>query len=487
MQKLPKNLYTAAQIGEMESLAIKQHSTPGIELMSRAGYAVFRHLRNKLPNARRIAVFCGSGNNAGDGYIVANLAKAAGMDVTIYTVYAPYNLTGNVELAYRDYLKAKGQIIEFEPGMEIRTDIVVDALLGTGLNKPVSGLYQDAIQAINKTKAYIAAVDLPSGLNPDTGCVMGIAVKASCTVTFIGLKQGLFTGQAADYCGDIQYSTLALPKEVFSRVKSENYRIIQKIIPPRARCAHKGDFGHVLIIGGDKGFTGAASMAGEAALRVGAGLVSIAMHPDHAALMNTGRPELMCHGVKNADQLLPLLDKADVLVVGPGLGQSKWAAELFIVAIKSGKMLVVDADGLNLLAHVTEKHAKWVLTPHPGEAARLMHKNVSDIQQDRYAAVAAMQKQYGGIVVLKGSGSLVASDGEIAVSGSGNPGMASGGMGDVLAGIIGGLLAQGFSMKDAAQQGVYLHGMAGDLAAEAGGERGLLASDLFPYIRQLVN
>lgn len=487
MQKLPKNLYTAAQIGELESLAIKEHSTPGIELMGRAGYAVFRHLRLKIPNARRIAVFCGAGNNAGDGYIVADLAKAAGMDVIVYAVSDPEKLTGNAELAYRDYLKAKGRITEFEPGIEIRTDIIVDALLGTGLNKTVTGLYADAIEVINKTKSYIVAVDLPSGLNPDTGSVMGVAVKASSTVTFIGLKQGLFTGQAADYCGEIQYSTLALPKEVFNRVKSANYRIAKKIIPPRTRCTHKGDYGHVLIVGGDAGYSGAVKMAGEAALRAGAGLVSIATHPDHAALINTGRPELMCHGTKNADQLLPLLEKADVLVIGPGLGQGKWAAELFIVAIKSGKRLVVDADGLNLLAHVTEKQANWILTPHPGEAARLMHINVNDIQQDRFAAVAAIQHQYGGIVVLKGTGTLVASNGDIAVSTSGNPGMASGGMGDVLAGLIGGLLAQGFSMKDAAQQGVYLHGMAGDLAAEENGERGLLASDLMPFIRRLVN
>jgi NAD(P)H-hydrate epimerase len=487
MQKLPTNLYTAAQIGELEGLAIKEYSTPGIELMSRAGNAVFRHLRIKLPNANKIAVFCGSGNNAGDGFIIAGLAQAVGMDVVVYTVSDPENLTGNAEIAYRDYLKTKAPVIPFEPEKQIRTDIIVDALLGTGLSKPVTGLYAEAIHAINKTKSHIVAVDVPSGLNPDTGSVMGVAVKASSTVTFIGLKQGMFTGLAADYCGEILYSSLAIPKEVFNHVKTDHYRIIKKIIPPRGRCAHKGDHGHVLIIGGDQGYSGAARMSGEAALRAGTGLVSVATHPDHAAFLNIGRPELMCHGMQNADQLMPLLEKANVIVIGPGLGQSKWAVELFVAARKSGKMLVIDADGLNLLAHATEKYDKWVLTPHPGEAARLIQSNPGDIQQDRFTAATAIQRKFGGIVVLKGSGTLVASDSEIAVSHTGNPGMASGGMGDVLAGLIGGMLAQGFSMKDAAQQGAYLHGMAADLAAEQYGERGMLASDLMPYIQQLVN
>lgn len=489
MQKLPTKLYTAAQVGELESLTIKEHGIPGIELMSRAGYAVFKHLRSKWPNAKKICIFCGAGNNAGDGYIIAGLALSAGVDVVVYALSDPENLTGNAELAYMDYRKAKGKVVLFEVELEreIRADLIVDALLGTGLSKPVTGDYAQAIQIINKINAPVVAVDLPSGLNPDTGNVMGIAVKAESTVTFIGLKQGLFTGVAAEYCGEIHYSSLAVPKEVFNHAISDTYRIFKKNIPPRARYAHKGDYGHVLIIGGDRGYPGAVRMAGEAALRAGAGLVSIAAHPDHAALLNVSRPELMCHGTKTPAQLKPLLDKANAIVVGPGLGQSKWAAELFIAAIKSRKMLVIDADGLNLLAHVTEKHANWVLTPHPGEAARLMQGTVADIQQDRYATVAKIQRKYGGIVVLKGAGTLVASNADIAVSTTGNPGMASGGMGDVLAGLIGGLLAQGFSLKDAAQQGVFLHGMAGDLAAEQGGERGLLASDLMPYIRQLVN
>ena len=487
MQKLPTKLYTAAQVRELDRIVMTECGIPGIELMSRAGNAVFRHLRIKWPNAKTISVFCGSGNNAGDGYIIAGLAQAVGLKVTVYVFSDPENLKGNAFTAYRDYIKAKGTLTPFQADRIINADVVIDALLGIGLSKPVAGIYAQAIHNINKSQSHVIAVDVPSGLNSDTGNVMGCAVKAACTMTFIGLKQGLFTGQAADYCGEILYSSLSVPKDVFKNVETNVYRVVKKTIPPRTRCVHKGDNGHVLIVGGDRGFSGAARMAGEAALRVGSGLVSVATHPEHAALLNLGRPELMCHGVDNAEQLSALLDKADVIVIGPGLGQSKWAAELFIATIKSSKMLVIDADGLNLLAHIPERHQNWVLTPHPGEAARLLSGTSSDVQQDRFAAASAIQAKYGGIAVLKGTGTLIAGHDGIAVSTTGNPGMASGGMGDVLAGVIAGLIAQGFSLKDAAQQGVYLHGMAADLAVEQAGERGLLASDLMPYLRQLVN
>jgi ADP-dependent NAD(P)H-hydrate dehydratase / NAD(P)H-hydrate epimerase len=487
MQKLPTKLYTAAQVRELDRLVMTECGIPGIELMSRAGNAVFRHLRIKWPSAKSISVFCGSGNNAGDGYIIAGLAQGVGLKVTVYALSDPEDLKGNALIAYQDYIKAKGTLTPFQPDQAIKADVVIDALLGTGLSKPVTGIYAKAIQLINKSQSRVIAVDVPSGLNADTGSVMGCAVKATCTVTFIGLKQGLYTGLAADYCGEIIYSDLAVPKEVFKKIATTTCRVAKKALPLRARCVHKGDNGHVLIVGGDRGYSGAARLAGEAALRVGAGLVSVATHPEHAALLNLGRPELMCHGVGNVEQLTALLDKADVIVVGPGLGQSKWAAELFIAAIKSTKMLVVDADGLNLLAHVSEQQSNWVLTPHPGEAARLLNCATADVQQDRFAAVSAIQVKYGGIAVLKGAGTLIATTDEVAVSTTGNPGMASGGMGDLLAGIIAGLIAQGFSPKDATQQGVYLHGMAADFAAGQAGERGLLASDLMPYLRQLVN
>jgi len=258
-------------------------------------------------------------------------------------------------------------------------------------------------------------------------------------------------------------------------------------LSPRPRDAHKGLFGHVLIIGGDYGMAGAARLAGEAALRVGAGLVSIATRPEHVSAIVSGRPELMCHPVKQAKDLKPLLAKATVIVLGPGLGQSAWSKQLFKQALASALPKIIDADGLNLLAKQTKKSDHWILTPHPGEAARLLKSDNKKIQADRITAVKQLQQKLGGIAILKGAGSLVAASDSISICQAGNPGMASGGMGDVLSGVIGGLLAQQFNLQQAAELGVCLHAYAGDLAAQQNGERGMLASDLMPYLRELMN
>ncbi|MGZ5006329.1 MAG: NAD(P)H-hydrate dehydratase [Methylobacter sp.] len=484
MQNLPIKLYRAAQVRELDRIAIQERGIPGFELMSRAGQEVFLQLKKQWPDARSVGVLCGSGNNAGDGYIVAGLALAAGLDVCVYSVSEPEKLRGDALTAYQHY---NGAVIPFQSGQVINADVLVDALLGTGLDRPVAGLYADAIQAVNAQSSPVIAVDIPSGLNADTGNVMGCAVRADCTVTFIGLKQGLFTGQAADYCGEICYTQLGVPDDVFGGIEVSATRVVKIPLPRRSRYAHKGNCGHVLIIGGELGYSGAARMAGEAALRVGSGLVSIATRAGHSGLMNLNRPELMCHGVETVGQLAALLEKVDVVVVGPGLGQSDWAKNLFNAAINAGKPAVVDADALNLLAAAPVTKANWVLTPHPGEAARLLRGSTVELQQDRFAAVRTLQANYGGVVLLKGAGTLIASEHRLAVSNTGNPGMASGGMGDVLSGVIAGLLAQGLSLQDAAEQGVYNHGLAADLAAGKDGERGLLACDLMPYLRQLVN
>ncbi len=484
MQDLPIKLYRAAQVRELDRIAIQERGIPGFELMSRAGAVVFQQIEKQWPEARSVAVFCGSGNNAGDGYIIAGLALAAGLNVCVYAVSEPEKLRGDALTAYQCY---KGTVLPFQPEQVINADVLVDALLGTGLDRPVTGLYAEAIKTINVYSSPVIAVDIPSGLNADTGNAMGCAVKADCTVTFIGLKQGLFTGQAAEYCGGICFAQLGLPDDVFSELETATTRVVRTRLPRRDRYAHKGNCGHVLIVGGELGFSGAAKMAGEAALRVGSGLVSIATRAGHSGLMNLNRPELMSHGVESAEQLTALLAKIDVIVVGPGLGQSDWAKSLLNATISSGKPMVVDADGLNLLAAAPEVKPNWILTPHPGEAARLLKCSTADIQQDRFAAALSVQARYGGVVVVKGAGTLIASEHQLAVSTTGNPGMASGGMGDVLSGVIAGLLAQGLSLQDAAQQGVYNHGLAADLAAAKDGERGLLASDLMSYLRQLVN
>lgn len=487
MQKLPIKLYRAAQVRELDRCAIEEHGIPGIELMTRAGQALFQSLQTHWPQARSIVVFCGAGNNGGDGYIVARLALEQGYQVCVYAVSDPKKLKSDAYTAWQQYVDAGGSVLSFKAGVKIKAEIIVDALLGTGLDRPVTQLYAAAIDIINASAAKVIAVDIPSGLHADAGNVLGDAVVADVTVTFIALKQGLFTGFAAEHCGDIEFVSLDVPEQIFNQVTAAATRVIYQPMPPRKRCAHKGHNGHVLIVGGDKGYSGAARLAGEAALRVGAGLVSMATRGEHAGLISLNRPELMCHAVESVVQLLPLLEKANVIVLGPGLGQTDWAKAMCSVIAASGKPVVIDADGLNLLANSPEHGRNRVLTPHPGEAARLLNCSTADVQQDRFAAAAAIRLIYGGVAVVKGAGTVIASEDGLSVVNTGNPGMASGGMGDVLAGVIGGLLAQGLSLQQAAQQGVYIHGLAADKAALQDGERGLLASDLMPYLRVLVN
>ncbi len=487
MQQLPINLYRNEQIRELDRIAIEEHGIAGFDLMSRAGEAVFQQIMHCCPHAQTIAVFCGSGNNAGDGYIVATLLVLARLNVRVYAVADPEQLKGDALKAYQNYVTAQGVVIPFQAQQTVNTDVIIDALLGSGLTRTVTGIYAEAINTINRSTALVLAVDLPSGLNADTGNIMGIAVKADITVTFIALSQGLFTGQAADYCGTVVYSALSIPKAILATQTPSAKRVIHQSLPRRLRSSHKGNYGHVLIVGGEQGYSGAARLAGEAALRVGAGLVSIATRSSHAALMNLHRPELMCHGVENVEQLIPLLAKTTVIAIGTGLGQSDWASELLTAVLSTQKPLIIDADALNLLAHRPETNPDWILTPHPAEAARLLNCTSAEIQQDRFAAVSALQAKYHGVAILKGAGTLIASSKKIAVANTGNPGMASGGMGDVLTGVLAGLVAQGLNLAQAARQGAHLHGYAADLAAQTNGERGLLASDLMPYLRRGIN
>jgi hydroxyethylthiazole kinase-like uncharacterized protein yjeF len=373
-------------------------------------------------------------------------------------------------------------------------DVVVDALLGTGLQGEVSDPYQQAIEAINQAKAQgtsVMAVDIPSGLHADTGRVLGVAVHANMTITFIGMKQGLLTASGPDYCGHVEFNDLQVPKIVYADIAPSAQRIeaedFTDLFTKRAPSTHKTQCGHVLVVGGNVGMTGAVRMASEAAARSGAGLVSVATRPEHAQLINVHRPELMCHGIDQKSDLLPLLDKADVVALGPGLGQDEWAQMLFETVMQSNLPLILDADGLNLLAAHPQERANWVITPHPGEAARLLQGSVQDVQNDRFYAAEQICQRYGAVCVLKGCGTLVSSGEEdMHLCDAGNPGMASGGMGDVLTGIIAAFAAQFHGLASAARAGVYVHARAADLAA-AEGERGLLATDLYAHIRGLIN
>ena len=496
LTSLPKTLYIAAQVREMDRIAIEEFSVPGMTLMESAGSSAYQLMRSKWPDAKQIHVFCGPGNNGGDGYILARLANEDNLSVKLLQVGDHEKLAGDALQAAERCIANGLEPVPYHPGLDLgeelnECDVVVDALLGTGLDREVTGQWQEIINAINCCDSPVLSLDVPSGLNADTGRVMGCAVHSQATMTFIGLKQGLFTGQGVEYAGEVYFDNLDVPDEVLTRLTSMTKRItlddLQSLLTPRSRSAHKGDYGHVLVVGGDKGFAGAARLCSEAAARTGAGLVSLATHANHAALITMEVPEIMAHSIENSIEIKPLLEKASVVAIGPGLGQSNWGGSLFSKVLESNLPLVVDADALNILAQEPVSSDRWILTPHPGEAARLLNCDSNDIQSDRISAAREIQKKYGGIIVLKGSGSIIADgEGNISICSAGNPGMASGGMGDVLTGIIAGLLAQGLDAGDAARLGVCLHATAADKAA-VDGERGMLASDLMPWIRRLVN
>ncbi len=489
MNPVSFGLYRAEQLRELDRIAIETFGIPGIELMDRAGCAAFERLRALWPEARSVAVLCGTGNNGGDGYIVARLAREAGMQVSLYQVGDEERLTGDALLARRLAMQL-GVSPQPWQGRDLEEfDLLVDGLLGTGLRGgAVSGPWAEVIESMNGSGVPVLALDIPSGLSADTGVPLGVAVKARATVTFIGRKQGLYTGEGPDHCGEVFLEELGVPREAYDLVSPSAMLLVeQKPFPPRRRTAHKGDSGHLLVVGGDKGMSGAARLAGEAALRSGAGLVSIATRREHASLLNLSRPELMCHGVEGPEELIPLLEKADAVVIGPGLGRGRWGRAMLEQLLDWERPMVVDADGLNLLAEMSVRNERWILTPHPGEAARLLGTTSMEIQRDRFSAVKEIQNRFRGISILKGAGTLILGpDGLPAVCGAGNPGMASGGMGDVLSGVLGALLAQGFEPLEAARQGVLVHALAADRAA-ASGERGMLAGDLMPHLRRLVN
>jgi NAD(P)H-hydrate epimerase len=497
---LPYALYRAEQVRRMDAYALEIEGISAAELMARAGQALFDLARSLYPDSRRWLLLCGLGNNGGDGYVVAALAQAVGLAVEIIQLGDSQRIQGH---ALHHLQRAQALGVSIRQGLSgdlPPADLIVDGLFGTGLDREVSGPWRAAIEAINRHPAPVLAIDIPSGLHADSGAVLGAAVQASHSLSFIGLKPGLFTGMAADHVGQLHFSGLQVPARVYASELPSARRLdwARKIgqLPRRRATAHKGDCGHVLIIGGAPGFAGAARLAGEGALRSGAGLVSLATHPAHAACIAQQRPELMCHGLDGAEALRPLLQAADVLVLGPGLGQSDWARRLFEQAMAVDRPRLLDADGLNLLAQKPQRLARTVITPHPGEAARLLGLGSAQIQADRFAACEQLRQRYAPVVLLKGAGSLVCSDGDKApgICSAGNAGMASGGMGDLLSGIIAGLMAQapglglepGLDWAWAAELGMVLHAEAADRAARRLSQRSLLASDLLDELPGLL-
>lgn len=487
----PTRAYSVAQARELDQLASASFELPGSELMERAARAALRLIEQRFPNARKVLLVCGGGNNGGDGYVLARLLRERGVQAVVLGASSTTPSPSEAAAAQVAWRESGGTDLHFDGDLP-SADLLVDALFGIGLNRAAEGGAAQLIAAMNRHDAPLLALDVPSGLDADTGIAHGEAVRADLCLSFIALKRGLLTGHAADYVGELLVDDLSLPAVLYACVPAA-VEILQaaslaELLPRRRRSAHKGDFGHVLVVGGDEGYGGAVRLAAEAAARVGAGLVSVATRASHVAPILAARPELMVRGVSGPGDLQNLLDRADVVVVGPGLGRGAWAQTLLAAVTERGLPTVMDADALNLLAEAAcVLPENVVLTPHPGEAARLLDCRVDEIGQDRYAAAERLAEYCQGTVVLKGAGSLVAERGRpVSVCPYANPGLASGGSGDVLAGCIGGLIAQGLSSSAAARMGVLIHAMAGAAAARDG-ERGMLAGDLLPQLRTVVN
>ncbi|GAA4871509.1 NAD(P)H-hydrate dehydratase [Ferrimonas pelagia] len=484
---LPIGLYHADRVRQSEPELAKGLGIALYQVMEEAGSEAWRFALKRWPELKTVCVLCGGGNNAGDGYILARLARQAGLRVTVRQFQPEVALQGDAARAQTAWVSAGGAIEPLDDTLPA-TELYVDALVGTGLRGALRAPLANIVAQINASTAPVLAIDIPSGVSGQTGAVAGEAVQACATITFVAVKPGLLTGKAPAYVGELVFAPLQLGKPLAGEpadLRCAKPADLKTWLPTRSMDSHKGTHGRVLILGGDEGMAGAARLAGEAALRCGAGLVRVNCAPASALPIQLGRPELMVESREPAE-LGPRLGWADVLVVGPGLGQRPWAEQIWQQALSHEGVCLLDADALNLLAKQPMTHTNWVLTPHPGEAARLLGCSTGQVESDRFRAIVALQRRFGGVVVLKGAGSLIYDGQQMVLAPVGNSGLATGGSGDLLSGIIGGLLAQGLSLMDAACAGVVVHGEAAD-SALGPGPRGMLPSDLMQEIRRWVN
>lgn len=481
-------LYDRAALREVEAREAAR-SGDVFALMARAGQAAWQCLLACWPNARRIVVVCGPGNNGGDGYELARYAHQSGREVRVLHLAGHAPTSALAQRACAAYRESGGRVQSFE-GSFGDADVLVDALFGIGLSRTPDAATSALVDAINDSGLPVLSLDVPSGFDADRGSAPGAVVVATHTLQFLAAHCGLYTGSGPRLAGERSIAALGegLLEGLAPTVVALDATQLRGAWPARPRDAHKGHHGHVLCIGGDLGKGGAIMLSADAALRSGAGLVSVATRAPHVPALLARRPEAMAAGVDAGEQLQPLLAQADVVALGPGLGQGEWGQALYGLALQAALPTVLDADALNLLAKRGDALPPGcVLTPHPGEAARLLDCSVADVQADRYAAAQALAARSGAVVVLKGAGSIVAAPGQRPwVVMAGNPGMAVGGMGDVLTGCIAALLAQGLPATEAACRGALLHAVAGDTAARAG-ERGLLPSDLLDALREWNN
>ncbi|MDT0603763.1 NAD(P)H-hydrate dehydratase [Thalassotalea castellviae] len=497
-ESLPQRAYTATQVLENEAEISLSQQIALVALMERAGHACFRFMHENYPHVSKIFVLCGKGNNGGDGFVIARLAQEMGIHATVYLTTDKDSLVAESKAAFDLLLNTNATII-FQSELQLTTrflqendfDLVVDALFGIGFKGKLPPHYIDIIHAVNAYQATVISVDIPSGVDATTGYVATTAMIADVTVTLIVCKQGLFTGMAAQYVGQLYLADLEIGPQFQQAVDSSVEIQGQNNIPEKPQrhaSSHKGDIGLLLSVGGNKGMPGAIRLSSESALRSGAALVAVCCHQENYSIVLNGRPELML-APDDSDQLIKsqFYQKAKVLLCGPGLGKNTWSVALFNQVMASKKNCVIDADALHLLAKNFQYKDDWVLTPHPGEAAALLQCTVADIEKDRFKAVRNISQQYGGICILKGAGSLISDGKTVWINTSGNSGMATGGMGDVLSGIISALIMQSLTPVDAARLAVFIHGRSADIIATKQGKIGLLASDLFPEIQLLIN
>lgn len=500
-------LVTAKEMRELDRLTIEEYGTPGHVLMERAGAGATDALLQTFPHVRDTAVlvFAGKGNNGGDGFVMARLLKKHGVKCEVLLAAEKNEITGDALRNLHAFVKMRGKITEVTESSQLhriqeklnRSGLVVDALLGTGLNAPVRGLIANLIDLINMSGLPVVAVDIPSGLDADRGEPLGNAVQAELTVTFGCPKRGQIGDPGAAYIGRLAVVDIGIAAEAIEkvdpRVELLTVEEVGLLVRGRRRAAHKGDFGHMLVLAGARGKSGAALLCGGAALRVGTGLVTLGGPSSLNAVFSSVLIEAMTAPLPELPDgsfcldehaLSQALQGKTAIAFGPGVGVSADTIGLTRWLLDQGKVpVVIDADGLNCVATnvgvLRHAQAPVILTPHPGEMARLLNTSNAEIQSNRLDVARSFATDHRCFLVLKGAHSIIAApDGRAWINTTGNPGMASGGMGDVLTGVIGGLLAQGYPPDEACCLGVFLHGYAGDMAAEEKGEAGILARDL---------
>ncbi|WP_117232867.1 NAD(P)H-hydrate dehydratase [Vibrio maerlii] len=494
-QSLPEQLYLSSTVREREREAVNALNIEMFELMQRAGQAVFDVIDQRYSHCRHILVVTGKGNNGGDGYVIARLAMQSGYTVSLWQFGDHHQLSGDANRAKQLYLDAGGIIESPKESLNENIELIVDGILGTGITGSVRPNAQEVIELINQSELPVVAIDTPSGLNTDTGKILGCAIRAEITVTFIAMKLGTVTGQARRCTGEILFAGLGVDNVFIEQnlptalLTNEKWL---KSLKTRDADSHKGSHGKLLIVGGDDGMSGAVYFASAAALRSGAGLGAVVCHPSSANPIRSLLPEAM---VADQTKLSARLGWCSAICVGVGLGRDAWGGAVYKqveehVSINKQIPIVIDADGLSWLAKSNENtrpSGNIIITPHPGEAAMLLDCTISEVEADRFHAAKALCLKYQCITVLKGAGTLVCDGENTVVCHAGNAGMATGGTGDVLAGVITSLLGQGYTPMHAATLGTLIHSLAADDNAEQFGQVGMLASDLLPSIRRLIN